>query len=150
LTFSSSTAKTERMKLTITRALLAGAAAIFCLGGVLHTAAFFSNASSVIEASSVKSFFGHELKVLWLADSTTLICLALICGLLSVKPDSVTRPLLFLLALVPASTTALLYGFLGPFFAAHMLLLGTLMLLAAAATNNGRREAIAADPAWKS
>jgi len=122
------------MKLTITRMLLAAAAAIFSLGAVLHAAAFYSKASSLIDASSMKSFFGRELKVLWLADSTTLICLALICGFLSIKPYSVTRPMLFLLALVPASTTALLYGFLGPFYAAHMLLLGTAMVFVAAVT----------------
>ncbi len=122
------------MKPAITRTLLGGAAVIFSLGGILHAAAFFSKASSLIDASSMKSFFGHELKGLWLADSTTLICLALICGFLSIKPHSVTRPMLFLLALVPASTTALLYGFLGPFYAAHMLLLGTAMVFVAAVT----------------
>jgi hypothetical protein len=42
--------------------------------------------------------------------------------------------MLFLLALVPASTTALLYGFLGPFYAAHMLLLGTAMVFVGAVT----------------
>jgi len=130
------------MKPAITRTLLAGAAVIFSLGGVLHAVAFFAKASSLIDASSMKSFFGHELKVLWLADSTTLICLALICGFLSFKPYSVTRPLLFLLALVPASTTALLYGFLGPFYAAHMLLLGTAMVFVAAVTlHAGERNA---------
>jgi len=122
------------VKPAITRTLLAGAAVIFGLGGIFHAVAFFSKASSLIDASSMKSFFGHELKVLWLADSTTLTCLALICGYLSVKPRSVTRTMLFLLALVPASTTALLYGFLGPFYAAHMLLLGTAMVFIAALT----------------
>jgi hypothetical protein len=120
------------MKAAIARALFGGAAVIFGVGALLHAAAFFSKAASIIDASSVKSFFGHELKVLWLADSTTLMSLALICGFLVAKPQSVTKPMLLLFALVPASTTVLLYGFLGSFYAAHLLLLGTAMVLFAA------------------
>lgn len=119
------------MKPVITRALLGGAGFIFGLGGVLHAAAFFSKASSLIDAASAKGFFGRELKVLWLADSTTLICLALICAFLAFRPDAVSKPMLFLISLVPASTTALLYTFLGAFYAAHLLLLGTVMVFAA-------------------
>lgn len=113
------------------RALLTGASFIFGTGGVLHAKAFFSKASSVIDSSGVKVFFGDELKVLWLADSTTLISLALICGYLAFRPRAATTTMLILLALVPASTTALLYGFLGSFYAAHLLLLGTLMVFVA-------------------
>jgi hypothetical protein len=71
---------------------------------------------------------------LWLADSTTLIGLALIFGVLALRPNSVSRPVLLLLALVPGATTALLYWFLGPFYAAHMLLLATAMVCVASLT----------------
>jgi hypothetical protein len=124
------------MKPWISRALLATAALIFAIGGVLHAIAYFSKASFVIESASVKAFFGRELKVLWLADSTTLIALAMIFGVLSLKPTSVSRPVLLLLALVPGATTALLYGFLGPFYAAHLLLLATVMVCVAGLTLN--------------
>ena len=122
------------MKPWIPRTLLAVAAIIFAFGGVLHAVAYFSKASLVIESAGVKTFFGHELKVLWLADSTTLIGLALIFGVLALRPNSVSRPVLLLLALVPGATTALLYWFLGPFYAAHMLLLATAMVCVASLT----------------
>jgi hypothetical protein len=133
------------MKLWITRTLLAIAAIIFAIGGVLHAIAYFSKASLVIESASVKAFFGHELKVLWLADSTTLIGLALIFGVLSLRPTSVSKLVLLLLALVPGATTALLYWFLGPFYAAHMLLLATVMVCVAGLTLNtqpGRHDSL--------
>ena len=122
------------MNRTIRRVLLAGASIIFGVGGFLHTGAFFSKAAAVIDSSGVKVFFDHELKVLWLADSTTLISLALICGYLAFRPHAVTRTVLILLALVPASTTALLYGFLGSFYAAHLLMIGTAMVFGAGLT----------------
>ena len=120
------------------RALLAGAAAIFAGGGLLHAVAYFSKAHLLIEGASVKAFFGNELKVLWLADSTTLAGVALILGFLSLRPASVSRALLLLLALVPGATTALLYAYLGPFYAAHLLLLGTAMVVIAALLLKGR------------
>jgi hypothetical protein len=114
------------------RALLACAAFIFAGGGVLHAAAYFSKAHSVIEGAGVKVFFGNELKVLWLADSTTLVGLALALGLLSLRPAHGSRVLLLLLALVPGAITILLYAYLGPFYAAHLLLLGSIMVIIAA------------------
>ena len=122
------------MNQTVNRTLLASASFIFGVGGFLHARAFFSKASAAIDSSGMKDFFGHELKVWWLADSTTLIGLALICGYLAFRPHAVTRTMLSLLALVPASTTALLYGFLGSFYAAHLLLLGTAMVFVAGLT----------------
>jgi hypothetical protein len=129
------------MKLWITRAMLAAAAIIFAIGGVLHAVAYFSKASFVIESANVKTFFGHELKVLWLADSTTLIALALIVGLLSIRPSSVSKPVLLLLGLIPGATTALLYWFLGPFYAAHMLLVATALVIVGGSTLNTQRGA---------
>jgi hypothetical protein len=126
------------MKRAFTRALLACASLIFAAGGVLHAIAFFAKAASIIESSGVKAFFGLELKVLWLADSTTLASMALLCAYAALRPSNVQKPMLCLLAFVPGSTTVLLYGFLGPFYAAHLLLLGTAMLLVAALTLHER------------
>jgi hypothetical protein len=121
------------MKLDVlSRGLLAGAALIFASGGILHAVAYFSKAQVLIEAANVKLFFGNELKVLWLADSTTMTGLALIFGLFSLRPAFGSRALLLLLALLPGATTALLYAYLGPFYAAHLLLLGTVMVVLAA------------------
>jgi hypothetical protein len=116
----------------ISRVLLALAAAIFFLGAVMHSIAFFAKASRVIDASTLKAFFSSELKVLWLADSTTLMGLAVVFGLMAARPASGTRPVILILSWIPAATTALLYFFLGPFYAAHLLLAATLMVILSA------------------
>jgi hypothetical protein len=116
----------------LSRALLACAACIFAGGGVLHAAAYFSKAHLAIESAGVKQFFGNELKVLWLADSTTLVSLALALGLVSLRPAYGSRLLLLFLALVPGAIATLLYAYLGPFYAAHLLLLGSIMVVIAA------------------
>jgi hypothetical protein len=117
------------MNLMISRLLLALAAAIFLLGAAMHGIAFFSKALHVVDSSNLKVFFGNEVKVLWLADSTTLMGLAIIFGLLAAKPSWVRRPVILLLSLIPGATTGLLYVFLGPFYAAHLLLAATLMVI---------------------
>ena len=51
----------------------------------------FQKRTLLIEGAGVKAFFGNELKVLWLADSTTLVGVALILGFLSLRPASVKQ-----------------------------------------------------------
>lgn len=114
------------------RLLLALAASLYGLGALAHAKAFFVTARSALETTSLKTFFISELKVLWLADSTTLAGLALIMAYIAIRPRSADRQAIFLIALIPAGTTALLYVFLGPFYAAHLLLCATLMVIAAA------------------
>ena len=98
----------------------------------MHTLAFFAKASRMIGGAGLPPFFSSELKVLWLADSTTLTGLALILGLIAARPEWAARPTIFALSWIPAATTALLYFFLGPFYAAHLLLAATLMVFASA------------------
>src|SRR5436309_3207561 len=105
----------------IPRLLLTLAAAIFAVGGALHGRAFFASAQATLDASGLKPFFGSELKVLWLADSTTLIGLGLVFGLIVLRPQEISRELLILISVVPLGTVALLYLFLGGFYAAHLL-----------------------------
>jgi len=119
-------------RVVASRVLLTLAAAIFLLGAVLHANAFFLKASHVIDGSSLKSFFAGELKVLWLADSTTLAGLGLFCGLIAAKPAWVKRTIILALSWIPAATSALLYFFLGPFYAAHMLMAATIMVVLSA------------------
>jgi hypothetical protein len=119
-------------KLIVSRFLLSLAAAIFLLGAVMHASAFFWKANRVIDGSSLKPFFSSELKVLWMADSTTLLGLALVFALIAAKPAWASVPAILVLSWIPAATTVLLYFFLGPFFAAHMLLAATLMVIASA------------------
>jgi hypothetical protein len=115
--------------LAISRLLLALAAAIFLFGAAMHARAYFVSASRIIDASIVKTFFSSELKVLWLADSTTLTGLALLFGLIAARPAWASRPVILCLAWIPGATTALLYFFLGPFYAAHLLFAATLMVI---------------------
>lgn len=115
----------------IPRLLLAAAAAIFAFGGAMHAAAYTAKALPSISRSNLPPFLGAEIKVLWLADSTTLIALALVLGFIAVKPTSATKAVVMLLAVVPAATTALLYIFLGPFYAGHLLLAASAMVFVA-------------------
>ena len=111
----------------IPRLLLAASAAIFALGSVMHTAAYIAKASASINAANVSPFLGAELKVLWLADSTTMLALALLFGFIAARPTSAARVVVVLLALIPTATATLLYLFLGPFFPSHLLMAASVM-----------------------
>jgi hypothetical protein len=115
----------------IPRLLLATAAAICALGGTLHAAAYGAKGLPNISRSNLPPFLSSEIKVLWLADSTTLVALALVFGFIAAKPASATKAVVMLLGLVPAATAALLYFFLGPFYAGHLLLAASAMVFVA-------------------
>jgi len=116
----------------LTRALLAVSAAIFALGGWMHARAYLHSARAYLDAGP-NPFVAAELKALWLADSTTLLGLAVLVGCLVARPRLASGSAIALLALVPAGTTVLIYLFLGSFYAAHMLAIGTFTLLLAGA-----------------
>lgn len=118
--------------LSFSRLLFLLASIIFLFAAAAHARAFFGSANQMINASTGKAFFASELKVLWLSDSTTLMGLAVVFGLLAARPGWAAKPLVLCLSWIPAGTTALLYFFLGPFYAAHMLLAATLMVIVAA------------------
>jgi hypothetical protein len=113
------------------RLLLATSAAIFAFGGAMHAVAYVAKALPSISGSNLPPFLRSELKVLWLADSTTLMALALVFGLIAAKPAAAGKAVIMLLAIVPAAITALLYVFLGPFYAGHLLLAASAMVFAA-------------------
>jgi hypothetical protein len=122
------------MKFGVSRLMLAMAAAILALGGVMHSIAFWAKALRVIKGSNLNAFFAREMEVLWLADSTTLISLAVLFGYMVARPRCATKPVILLLSIIPGATTVLLYRFIGLFYAAHMLLAATLMVIAAGLT----------------
>jgi hypothetical protein len=122
----------DNMKKTfIARLLLTLAAIIFGIGAVLHAAAYWSKSRTRIDMSDLPAFLAAELKVLWLADSTTLMALAIIFAFIAAKPASVAPRVIVLLAVIPAGTTLLLYLILGAFYAAHLLALATGMVVIA-------------------
>ncbi len=103
------------------RLLLAFSSLLSALGGTIHAAAF-RKALAAINASDLPRFYGGSSKGLWLADSATLFILAALFGLIAARPSTATRPLVILVALIPAATAILLYTFLGNFLAGHLLL----------------------------
>jgi len=103
------------------RLLLGTAALLSGLGGVIHAAAF-RKALMALGASNLPAFYAGSSKGLWLADSATLLILAAIFGVVAVRPSAASRPVVLLVALIPAATAVLLYMFLGNFFAGHLLL----------------------------
>jgi len=103
------------------RLLLALSSVISALGCAIHAAAF-RKALVAIDGSNLAHFYGGSSKGLWLADSATLFILAVIFGLIAARPSVASRPLVILVALIPAATGILIYTFLGSFVAGHMLL----------------------------
>src|SRR4051812_29406916 len=107
------------MRLLVSRLLLGASSLILALGAVLHAKAFPTAAAAHIDASSLPVFLGGELKALWLSDSTTLLVSAAILGLAAVRPAAASGWMLMLVALIPAATAAVIYAFLGGFYAGH-------------------------------
>ncbi len=102
------------------RLLLGFTALLLTVGGLMHAAAF-NRTLSVLAAGSLPPFYTESFKVLWLSDSTTLICVAVVFGFIAARPSVATRWVIVLLALVPAAISVLLYIFMGSFFPAHIL-----------------------------
>jgi hypothetical protein len=103
------------------RLFLAIASFISAVGGAMHALAFRKTAIAV-DASNLPRFYAASAKMLWLADSATLLILAIIFGLLAARPSTPNGRLVMWVALVPAATAALMYVFLGNFFAEYVLL----------------------------
>jgi len=115
----------------MTRALLLLPAALLALGGAMHLSAF-RKAADAAAASNLPAFFGNSLKALWVMDSCGMFVLSAVCLTLAAQPQAASRTIVALLSLVPLSTAALLYVFIGNFFAAHMLTVAGVSLAAAA------------------
>jgi len=122
------------MRKILPSAMLSSAALIFGIGAILHAYAYWSKVRVRIDTSNLPPFLAAELKVLWLADSTTLMALTIIFGSIVTKRVAATREVIILLALVPAGTTLLLYFLLGSFYAAHLLAAATVMVVIAGLT----------------
>jgi hypothetical protein len=114
----------------VPRFLLAAAAALAAVGGVMHGVAF-SKARTAYDDSNLPAFFGGSAKGLWLADSSTLLLLAVVFSLAALRPATATRQSLILIALVPFCTALTIYTFLGPFFAGHLLVVIAVLAMAA-------------------
>lgn len=102
------------------RFLLGFSSLLLAAGGALH-AAPFPRTQALITASNLTPFLANSCKALWLGDSANMILLSALFGLIAARPSAATRPVVLLLALIPATTAVLIYAFLGGFFAGHIL-----------------------------
>src|SRR5260370_15339537 len=84
--------------------LLVFASLPLTVGGFSHAVAFFSRTLAAIAQSNLPPFYGNSLKLLWLADSSTMFILAAIFGLIAARPAVASRPVVLLVALLPPAT----------------------------------------------
>jgi hypothetical protein len=115
----------------IPRLLLVAAGVICALGAIAHALAYGTAAEPALAGANLPQFFGAEMRVLWLADSTTLGGLALIFGYVAAKPRAASGGVTMLIALLPGATALLLYRFLGGFYAGHLLMAASGMAIVA-------------------
>src|SRR5947209_1959419 len=114
------------------RILLALSSFLLIVGAAVHAMAF-KKALAAVAASDLPSFYGQALKGLWLADSATLLIVALAFAWIAARPESGSRVTVTFLGLIPGATAVLLYVFIGNFPAAHLLLLIAVMGVVAGA-----------------
>jgi hypothetical protein len=106
----------------VKRFLLAFAALTLAVGAVMHASAF-KKITEAIADSNLAAFAANSLKVLWLQDSAISLILAIIFGLVAIRPAAAARSTIALLALIPAATAILIYTFIGSFIGGHIMLL---------------------------
>jgi hypothetical protein len=116
---------------SLSRIFLGASAALLLLGGAVHTLAF-KKAVAAVAASDLAPFFGKALKGLWLIDSTMLITLAIVFGLIAVRPALASSVVVALLTLMPAVVAILLYCLIGAIMPAHLLVVVAALGFAAA------------------
>lgn len=117
----------------LSRWLLLTSSLLLTFGGVTHLRAF-PRAVAAADASNLAPFFGNSLKALWVMDSCGMFVLAAIGAVLLMRPGSASAAVIGLLSLIPLTTAALLYVFLGNFPAAHLLIVVAACLAGAALT----------------
>ncbi len=103
------------------RILLAFSAIVLAVGAWIHTAGF-DRMSTGVAKSDLSPFLGRGFKVLWLQDSTIAIVLAIVFAVVALRPAAASKPVIFVLAIVPVITAALTYYFIGNFFGGHIFL----------------------------
>jgi hypothetical protein len=103
------------------RILLAFSAIVLAVGAWIHTAGF-DRMSAGVAKSDLSPFLGRGFKVLWLQDSTIAIVLAIVFAVVALRPAAASKPVIFVLAIVPVITAALTYYFIGTLFGGHIFL----------------------------
>jgi hypothetical protein len=102
----------------LARLLVGAASALLAFGGVMHALAFPLADEA---AASLPAFFAGSLRLLWLADSAVMLTLAMAFALSALRAGAASRLMIAVLSVIPLATAALVYVFLGAFFAGHLL-----------------------------
>ena len=105
----------------LSRIFLAFSALVFVFGAWIHTSAFGRMSDSVAK-SDLPAFLGKGFRTLWLQDSAIQIVLAIVFAFLAIRPAAATKPIVLLVALIPATTTVLIYCLVGNFIGGHIFL----------------------------
>jgi len=113
-----------------TRLLLVVASLLLAAGAAVHALAF-RIALPVVDASGLPRFYLGSFKSLWLLDSITQLVVTAILAAILLKQLPPSRGLLWLLAVIPVATGAMLYAFLGPFAPEYVFLITAVLLVAA-------------------
>ncbi|HLW35910.1 MAG TPA: hypothetical protein VKS98_09645 [Chthoniobacterales bacterium] len=109
---------------TISRTLLASSALVFAVGAWIHTSAF-GRLSAALAKSDLPAFFAQGFRTLWLMDSAVQIVIAIVFAFVAIKPHPASKPVVFLIALIPLATAVFIYYFIGNFIGGHLFLVGS-------------------------
>ena len=115
----------------IPRMLLALSSLLHVSAAIAHASAF-PRAAAVLAGAHVAPVYAGMFKSLFLSDSTTLTIIAAVVAFLAARPATATRTLVVLVALVSAATGAMVFIFMGGFFAGYWMVAASLTAIAAA------------------
>lgn len=112
------------------RVLALRSAAVLGLAGAALHALGYASAGPKIEASGLSPFLKGAYGALWFADSLATAVIALVALIAARRPGHVPASVLVLLAAVPIGTGIMILYFVGPFYAAFLLVVIGLLILA--------------------
>jgi hypothetical protein len=115
----------------VSRILLGFSAIIFLFGAWIHTSAF-GRMSAGVAKSDLPAFLGNGFRTLWLQDSVIQIVFAILFAFVAIRPSAATKPIVVLIALIPLTTAAFIYHFIGNFIGGHIFLAGGLAAIVGA------------------
>src|SRR5260370_41530484 len=100
------------------RPVLAFSSLILLAGSLAHARAF-PGAARAAGLSTLPAMYGRDFEALWLADSATLMIVAVFFAAVALRPSIASRGVVILVALIPAPTAILISTFVRSFYARH-------------------------------
>jgi len=106
----------------ISRVLIGLAAAALLIDASLHWILFGQSALKVIGASNLPAALLSDFKVLWVADVTTLVSLAVAFAWAALSPASISAGIILVLSVIPGALGVLCFAFGAPSYAGFNML----------------------------